>query len=93
MALVRDIAIILIAIEALVVGIFLVILIWEIRNLTKLLRQEFGGILQSTSATVRTARTTTNFVSENVVEPVAKFSGFVAGVTAAARVLTRRDRT
>lgn len=89
-AFIRDIAIILVAVEVLVVGVFLVILLWEIRNLAKMLREEILPIVHAADDTARTVRGTANFVSENVVQPVAKASGFVTGVTTAVRILVRR---
>ena len=90
-AFIRDIAIILVAVEVLVVGAFLIILILEIRSLAKMLRNEVLPIIHSADDTVRTVRGTANFVSENVVQPVAQASGFVAGVTTAIRILLRRQ--
>ncbi|HEY6040692.1 MAG TPA: hypothetical protein VIX58_01065 [Anaerolineae bacterium] len=90
MSLVRDIAIILIAVETLVVGAFLIVLIWEIRSLTKMLREEILPIINSADQTVRTVRTTTSFVSENLVQPVARLNGFFAGIAEALRIITRR---
>lgn len=90
MSLVRDIAIILIAVETLVVGAFLIVLIWEIRSLTKMLREEILPIINSADQTVRTVRTTTSFVSENLVQPVARLNGFFAGIAEALRIIARR---
>lgn len=90
MSLVRDIAIILIAVETLVVGAFLIVLIWEIRSLTRMLREEILPIINSADQTVRTVRTTTSFVSENLVQPVARLNGFFAGIAEALRIITRR---
>jgi hypothetical protein len=90
LSLVRDIAIILIAVETLVVGAFLIVLIWEIRSLTKMLREEILPIINSADQTVRTVRTTTSFVSENLVQPVARLNGFFAGIAEALRIITRR---
>lgn len=90
MAFVRDLAIILLAIESLVIGIVLVILIWEVRNLAKLLRDEIKPILESADETVRTVRGTTAFVSETVVNPVVRASSFASGVIQALRILVRR---
>lgn len=90
MSLVRDIAIILIAVETLVVGAFLIVLIWEIRSLTRMLREEILPIINSADQTVRTVRTTTSFVSENLVQPVARLNGFFAGIAEALRIIARR---
>ena len=90
MAFVRDLAIILLAVESLVIGVMLVVLIWEIRNLAKLLREEIKPILDSADETVRTVRGTTTFVSDTFVNPMVRATSFMAGVTQALRILTRR---
>ena len=90
MAFVRDLAIILLAVESIVIGIMLIVLIWEVRNLAKLLRDEIKPILTSADETVRTMRGTTVFVSETFVNPLVRASGFVSGIGQALRILTRR---
>ena len=89
MAVVRDLAIILLAVESLVIGVLLIILVWEIRNLAKLLREEIKPILNSADETVLTVRGTTVFVSDTFVNPMVRASSFLAGVTQALRILTR----
>lgn len=90
MAVVRDLAIILLAVESLVVGVVLIVLVWEVRNLAKLLREEIKPILESADETARTVRGTTVFVSENLVHPMVRASGFASGVMQALRILARR---
>ena len=90
MAFVRDLAIILLAIESLIIGVVLIVLIWEVRNLTKFLREEIKPILESADETVRTVRGTTTFVSKTVVNPVVQVSSIAAGVLQALRILSRR---
>lgn len=90
MAFVRDLAIILLAVESLIIGVVLIVLIWEVRNLTKFLREEIKPILESADETVRTVRGTTTFVSETVVKPVVRVSSVAAGVWQALRLLSRR---
>lgn len=90
MAVVRDLAIILLAVESLVVGVVLIVLVWEVRNLAKLLREEIKPILESADETARTVRGTTVFVSENLVNPMVRASGFASGVMQALRILVRR---
>lgn len=87
---VRDLAIVLLALESFVIGVFIIILIWEIRNLTKLLREEIKPILDSADETVRTVRGTATFVSETFVEPMVRVSGFASGVMQALRILIGR---
>lgn len=89
---IRDISIILLAIFTIVMQIILVLLILEIRTLSKTLRESIAPILQSADETVRTVRGTSVFVSDNVVSPVVKVSSFAAGVTEALRVIARRGQ-
>ena len=90
MSFVRDLAIILLAVESLVIGVMLIVLIWEIRGLAKMLREDIKPIIDSADETVRTMRGTTTFVSENVVNPVVRVSSFASGVMQALRILVRR---
>lgn len=90
LASVRDLAIILLALESLVIGVVLVVLILEIRNLAKLLREEIKPILDSADETARTVRGTTSFVSETFVNPMIRASSFASGIMQALRILTRR---
>jgi hypothetical protein len=90
LASVRDLAIILLALESLVIGVVLVVLILEIRNLAKLLRDEIKPILDSADETVRTVRGTTSFVSESLVNPMIRASSFASGVMQALRIIIRR---
>ena len=77
---IRDIFIIVMALESLVIGVALIILIIQIAQLTNLLRHEIKPILDSTNETVSTVRGTTAFLSENLVDPVIKLNGYVAGL-------------
>ena len=77
---IRDIFIILMAFESLIIGAALVVLIIQIASLTNLLQNEVKPILQSTSETVNTLRGTTEFLSENLVEPVIKLNSYLAGL-------------
>jgi hypothetical protein len=77
---VRDIFIIFMALESLLIGAALVVLIIQLANLINLLQNEVKPILQSTSETVNTLRGTTEFLSENLVEPVIKLNSYMAGL-------------
>jgi nitrate reductase gamma subunit len=77
---IRDIFIILMAFESLIIGAALVVLVIQIASLTNLLQNEVKPILQSTSETVNTLRGTTEFLSENLVEPVIKLNSYLAGL-------------
>jgi hypothetical protein len=80
--LVRDFFIIALALEGMLMGAALIILVLQIARLTNLLQNEIKPILEQTNDTVRTVKGTANFVTRNVAEPVIKASGFVAGAGA-----------
>lgn len=86
----RDVSIILLAIESIVVQVILILLLLEIRSLSRMLRENIFPILQSADETVRTVRGTSVFVTDNVVSPVVRLSSFAAGVSQAVRILARR---
>ena len=77
---IRDIFIIFMALESLVIGAALVILIVQIASLINLLNNEIKPILDATNETIATLRGTTQFLSENLVEPVMKLNSYLAGL-------------
>ncbi len=77
---VRDIFIIFMALESLLIGAALVVLMIQLASLINLLQNEVKPILKSTSDTVNTLRGTTQFLSENMVEPVIKLNSYLAGL-------------
>ncbi len=77
---VRDIFIIFMALEFLLVGGVMVILIIQLARLTLLLQNEIKPILDSTNETANTLRGTTAFLSEHLVEPVLKLNQYMAGL-------------
>jgi hypothetical protein len=74
----RDISIILLAIESLFIGLALIILIVQIARLTNLIENEVKPILDSTNETVSNLRGTTKFLSDNLVEPVIRLNELMA---------------
>jgi hypothetical protein len=86
-ATIRDIAIIIIALESIIIGALLGILVWQVWRLVKLLQREVQPILQNTQETINTVRGTTSFVSDNVVNPVVSASSRVAGMRRTLQVL------
>ena len=75
---IRDIFIIFMALESLLIGLTLVILIVQLARLINLLQNEIKPILDSTNETVNTLRGTVTFLSDNLVEPVVKLNESVA---------------
>jgi len=77
---IRDVFIIVVALESLVIGVALIVLIVQLASLINLLQNEVRPILAATSETVNTLRGTVEFLGENVVEPVIKLSGYLASL-------------
>lgn len=83
----RDIFIIFMALEGLLVGVALVVLVVQLALLTNLLQHEIRPILDSTEEAARTLRGTAQFMSQNVVDPVIKVHASVAAVKSALDLL------
>ena len=77
--LVRDVMVILIAFEMLLIGISIVLLLIQITRLVNLLQNEIKPLLDSANETIFTLRGTASFISDSLLEPVIKFNSFVAG--------------
>lgn len=77
---IRDIFIIIMALESLLIGLSLVILLVQLARLINLLQNEIKPILESTQNTVNTLQGTTAFLSDNMVEPVIKLNEYLAGL-------------
>ena len=77
---IRDVFIIFMALESLVIGVALVILIIQIAILTNLLQNEIKPILDTTNETVNTLKGTVKFVSDNMAEPVIKLNEYLAAL-------------
>lgn len=90
-ALIRDIAVIVLALVSIIVGMLMVLLILEIRNLVNALQRDVKPILDSVNETASTVKGTTNFVSEQVVRPIANAVGTAAGARHAFAALLGRD--
>ncbi len=92
LATLRDIAIVVLAIESFVVGVILIILLWQIRHLVVMLRQEIKPVLASTQETADTLRNTTRFMSKRVARPVVDLVSLAAGVRQGLVALRRQSR-
>jgi hypothetical protein len=78
----RDILIIVLALEFCLFGIVLIMLLIMVVRLVTLLEFEIKPILEKTDETVSTIRGTTSFVSQNVVKPVTKAGAYMSGFKA-----------
>ena len=76
----RDVFIIVVALETLLIGVALIVLIVQLASLINLLQNEVRPILSATSETVNNLRGTAEFLGENVIEPVIKLNSYLAGL-------------
>lgn len=78
--LIRDLVIIFLALEGVLIILALAVLIVQVAKLVNLLQTELKPILENTQETLQTAKGTVQFVSQNVTEPIVKVSAFLAGL-------------
>ena len=79
-AVVRDLFIIAMALTSFLIGILMLVLIFQLQALIALLRNEIKPMLTNANQTVNTVRGTAVFVSDNLVKPTIGFASFVAGL-------------
>ncbi len=79
---IADVFIIFMALESLIIGLVLIILIVQLARLINLLQHEIKPIIESTNETVSTLRGTSQFLSDNISEPVIRLNEYMAGVSA-----------
>ncbi|UCH59134.1 MAG: hypothetical protein JSV61_13070 [Anaerolineales bacterium] len=84
---VRDIFIIFMALESIIIGLTLIILIVQLARLINLIQNEIKPIMESTNETVSTLRGTTKFLSDNMVEPILKLNEYFAGLQQVIKVI------
>ena len=77
---VRDVIIILLEIEALVVVGLLLVLVYQVMLLVRMIREEIKPLIESAQETVASARGTTTFVSKKIVTPTVSIASTLAGV-------------
>ena len=95
-AIIRDISIIILALESIVVLLLLGVVIGMLWWLIQTLEKKITPILDTTnetvsnvSETVNTVRGTATFVSDTVVSPIIKVVSYASGVKRAIRTLTK----
>ncbi len=91
---ITNVFIIVMALESLIIGLALIILMVQVARLTNLLENEVKPILDSTNETVSTLRGTTKFLSNNLVEPVIKLNEYIAGFQRMTEIfhITRKEK-
>jgi amino acid permease len=77
---IRDVFIIFFALESLIIGAALIVLVVQLAVLINLLQNEIKPIIDSTNETVHTIKGTAVFLSDNMVQPVIKLNEYLAGL-------------
>jgi hypothetical protein len=83
----RDIFLILLALEFMVVGVALTVLVVQLARLILLVEMEIRPMLENANDTLDALRGTTLFLSETLVEPVMKLQSSLAGIQRVLEVL------
>lgn len=76
----RDIFIIVMALESLIIGLALIILVVQLATLINLLQHEIKPIIHSTNETINTLKGTTQFLSDNLTGPVIEMNAYLAAL-------------
>ena len=84
---IRDVVIVLLALEGMLIGLALVVLLVQIAVLINLLQNEVRPILDSTTKTVNVLQGTVAFLSNHMEEPVIKLNETVAALNSVAGAL------
>jgi len=80
---VRDLLIIALALELLVMGVAFVVFLVQVARFINLMNNEIQPIITSTSETLNTVRGTAAFLSKNLVEPVIAANAALRGMAKA----------
>lgn len=83
--LIRDVFIIVLALEGMLMGIALIVLVIQLAALINLLQNEVSPIVDNASETVSTVRGTAQFMSQNLVQPVVRIAAVTTTVGAILR--------
>ena len=89
---IADVFIVFMALQSLLIGLVLIVLIIQLARLINLLQHEIKPIIESTNETVSTLRGTTQFISDNVSEPVIRINEYMAGVSEFFKIIRPRRK-
>jgi hypothetical protein len=78
---VRDVLIIAMTLEVIVIGAAVTILVLQVARLVSLVRNEVEPIIEATQDTVNTVRGTAAFLSKNLVDPVTSINSTIRGIS------------
>lgn len=76
----RDLFMIALSFELLLLGVGALILIVQLARLINLVQNEIQPVLESANETINTLRGTAEFLSSNLIQPVVKVNGYIAAV-------------
>lgn len=76
----RDISIIFLAIMSIVVGVIMIVLMLQIRDMIMLMREELKPLIESTQQTADSVRYTSQFMTKRVAKPFVDLMSATAGV-------------
>ena len=79
---VRDVLVIVLAFEFIVIASAMLFMMWQLFQLILLLRHEVVPLIHTTKDTVEQVKHTTTFIGQSVAAPVVSASGFFAGTKA-----------
>jgi hypothetical protein len=88
-ATIRDLFIIVLALETFVIGTLLVILVYQLVALIRMLRRDLKPMIESTQETLNTVKGTTTFVSQRVTKPAIAASSYATGIGRSLGVLIK----
>lgn len=78
---IRDLVIIFLALEGILIIMALAVLILQVARLINLLQNEVRPVLKNTQETIQTAKGTVEFVGDTVIEPVIRASAFMSAMS------------
>ena len=84
---IRDVFIIVLALEFMLVGVTLVVMVIQLAKLVNMLQNEVRPILDSANEAANTLRGTAQFLSDKMVSPIVKANGAIAALRRAANML------
>lgn len=97
LAAVRDVAIVVIAVETIVIGVAVLIVVLQAWKLLRLVRGQVerlgniaGDILGTSAQTARTAKATADFVSERTARPIIEVYSAISGAARFAQAIFGR---
>ena len=97
-AIIRDLFIILLAVQGMLIGVALIVLILQIAAIINLVENELKPVAHSVQETANTVKGTAEFLSENVASPVIESQAWLSGIATVVREATslrkamRRDK-